>query len=347
MKVFMFLTSAIMAAVVGLQAAAIESDVLTIAKNHKVYYRYHQAERGQPTVVMLNGLIYSLDNWNKYVDLMTDKGYGVLLIAYSAQPESLSQLKVAPFFSEIEMTVQGPHEKGLTTQDLVDEVMATVDHLDIDRFNVLSLSYSSVVASQLAEQQKDRIDNLILVAPAVMAAHRYNSWGQMRHAWYSSIRPTGDYYYDAELYSTMSLLITPDKYSFTGVQFRDFFDGVFHMGGSSAKYFDLKDYAKVELPPTHLLLASNEDAPLLADQRKFWELMKNNPARGSYTFFQGGQHALPGTSPEETAEITSEILSGERTGGFERVTVKDDGGVPGGSTSDSGQSDGWFSSLSK
>jgi pimeloyl-ACP methyl ester carboxylesterase len=345
MRLFGFLTSMVLAAAVSSQALAYENGVVNIATNHKVFYKYQPAEYGQPTIVLLNGLIYSLSNWDKYFDLMADQGYGVLLIAYSAQPESLKKLRVSPYFSETEMTVQGPHQIGLTSQDLVDEVMATVDELGLDHFHVLSLSFSSVVASELAVQHRDRIDSLMLVAPAVMAAHRYNAWGQARHAWYEAIRPTGDYFYDAEIYATMSVLVTPVQYSFEGVNFTDFFDGVFHMGGTASKYFDLKDYANADLPPVHLMLSSKEDEGLLEDQRKFWKKMDGNPAKATYTYFEGGEHALVGTSPVEMAELTSQILSGERVAGFERVKIEESTG--GGSSSDSSSSDGWMSFLKK
>lgn len=345
MRLFAIVFSMLLTLSVSLQASAFEYGVVNIADNHKVFYKYQQAEGGKPTVVLLNGLIYSLSNWDKYFDLMGDQGYGVLLIAYSAQPESLRKLSVKPFFSDVELTVQGPRQIGLTTQDLVDEVMATVDTLAINRFSVLSLSYSSVVAAELAVQHKDRINSVILVAPAVMAAHRYNAWGKARHTWYETVRPSGDYYYDAELYATMSMLVTPTQYAFEGVDFSAFFDGVFHMGGTSAKYFDLKDYAKADLPPVHLMLASHEDEALLEDQRRFWEMMDRNPAKGSYVYFEGGQHALVGTSPVEVAELTSQILSGERVSGFERMKVEESSGH--GSSTDSGSTDGWMSFLKK
>ncbi len=308
--------------ILGFSTYAVEQGVIEIADNHKVYFKYQKAKKGKPTIVLLNGLIYSLDNWNRYFELMTKQDFGVVLFAYSTQPESLRELSVPPYFSEVEYVMQGARQKGATTQSLANELMHSIDALNIKDFHLLSLSYGSVVAAEMAKQYKHRIQSLIFAAPAVLASHRYNAWGKSRHAWYEAIRPNGDYYYDQEMYSSMFAIISAGNYSFPGVEFMDFFNGVFHMG-SSAKWFDLKDYVTADLPPTHLFLASREDGPLLEDQLHFWELMKQNPTRGSFTMFEGGEHALPGIVPEAVAQITTEILNGTRKTGTEYKTVNE------------------------
>jgi pimeloyl-ACP methyl ester carboxylesterase len=287
-----------------------EENVLELSSDHKVYYRYEKPQEGQPTVVLLNGLIYAIENWDEYFEKLSAEGFGVLQIAYSTQPESLRFVKGSPYYSNMVWTFQGLKQEGLETQTLIDEVMAVVNKLNIKKFNLLSLSYGSIVASEMAVQQKKRIDNLILISPAVMSSHRYNSYGQGRHNFYLAQKSLGlpiDYYYDLELYTTMSSLITANKYSFENVSFTDFFNGVFQMARSS-KWFDLKDYAEMDLPPTYLFLASLEEAPLSEDQHKFWDLMSGNPAKRSLVVFQGGYHALPGVSPEATVEMTKKAL---------------------------------------
>ncbi|MCJ8275665.1 MAG: alpha/beta hydrolase [Bdellovibrionales bacterium] len=308
------------------QAWSLEEAVLELDTDHKVYYRYQQAEQGQPTIVLLNGLIYSISHWDRYFAELSEEGFGVLQIAYSTQPESLRYLEETPFYGKMEFTLQGPNQVGIETQTLIDEVMTVVDFLEIDRFNVLSLSYGSIVASELAVQQKSRIDNLILVAPAVMSSHRYNPYGQSRHQFYLSQKLLGlpiDYFYDVELYNTMSLIISPASYAFEDVKFNDFFNGVYQMARSS-KWFDLKDYAAKDLPSTYLFLASLEDPSLLMDQNRFWDLMSSNSARRSAVVFQGGYHALPGVVPEATAVMTARAIRDELAPGMESVIVGND-----------------------
>ena len=292
--------------------------VFEVADNHKVYYRHHPAKVGEPTIVLMNGLIYDIDNWDEFFGELVSRGFGVLQLAYSTQPESLRLLEdgVTPYYAETSYTFKGPRQTGLETQTFVDETMAVVDSLGIKNFNLLTLSYGSITGITLAAQHADRIDNLILSAPAVMASHRYNPYGASRHALYSALPNFYDYYYDAELYNTMLPLIMGQGRP-AGVEFMDFFHGVYQMARSS-KWFDLKDMAEVELPQTHLFLASREDPPLYQDQIRFWELMEENPAKGSMVLFEGAPHALPGVVPEEVAEQTEKLIRGE-AGEEERV----------------------------
>jgi len=322
----------------SVQASAFTEDVLEIADNHKVYFRYQVAKDNMPTIVLLNGLIYSVEHWDEYFSELATAGYGVVQVSYSSQPESLRYLTTLPFFSEPIVTLQGPSMVGLETQTLVDEVMGVLDRLEIQDFSILSLSYSSIVSSELAVQNKERVKNLILIGPAVRSAHRYNAYGQSRHAFYTFQKSMGgpaDYYYDLELYSTMSLTVAPAAQGVKDVDPQDFFHGVYQMARSS-KWFDLKDYADADLPPTYLFLATREDPPLLEDQKKFWTLMTSNPAKKSLVTFRGAEHALPGVAPEITAKMTIKVINGEVTESENTVVVSSEN--PGGTSGDTGSS---------
>ena len=325
--------------------------VLEIAPDQKVFYRYKKARRGQPTVVLLNGLIYAISHWDNYVDELTKKGIGVVQVAYSTQPESLVHLDddVSPFYSETQWFFGGLKQKGIETQTQVDEVMAVLDELKIEKFNIISLSYGSIVASQLAVQQKDNVQNLILIAPAVKTTGRYNAWGKGRHAYYSFLvaagNPLADYSYDQEIKGTLSMLITPTQYQFSGVEFDDFFNGVYQMARSS-KWFDLHDYSTMELPNTYLFLATLEDAPLYADQLEFWSLMENNSAKKSVVTFEGSYHAIPGVAPKKAAAQTIKILRGKMKKAEVTVKVSNQKGISSDKQSSFFSSDS-FSSGSK
>ncbi len=301
----------------------VEESYVSLADDHVVYYRYQPAAAGKPTVVLVNGLIYAIENQDEYFVELMKNGTGVVQVAYSTQPESLRGLQgEKPFYAKaiynplysLIPPLYGWMQKGLETQDLVDEVMAVVDHLEIEKFSIVTLSYGSIPGIEAAKQNVDRIENLILIAPAVRTSGRYNSYGASRHAWYQALKTSGnayaDFFYDAEIGNTMSLLLSPSKYKFEGVEFDDFYSGVYQMARSS-KWFDLKHSVTEVLPATTLFVATLEDAPLYDDQQKFWELMQNNPAKKSLVTFEGSFHAIPGVAPEATAEQTLLALSGK------------------------------------
>jgi hypothetical protein len=79
----------------------------------------------------------------------------------------------------------------------------------------------------------------------------------------------------------------------------------------SSKWFDLKDYANVDLPPTSLFIATREDAPLYADQLRFWELLEETNVQRGLVIFEGSYHAIPGVTPEQAAEQTRLALAGQ------------------------------------
>ncbi len=295
-------------------AQALETGAIEISSDHKVFYKYQAAEQGQPTVVLMNGLIYAIENWDEYFKALADQGIGVLQIAYSTQPESLALLEnEPPYYMESTFSpFYGWTQRGISTQDLIDETITATELMGLKKFSVVSLSYGSIVASQLANQYPDKVENLLLFAPAVMTSGRYNPYGASRHSWYSALKNAGnlyaDYSYDAEIGNTLSMLITANKYSFDNVDFFTFYSGVYQMARSS-KWFDLKDLAEAFLPDTYLFVASLEDGPLLADQMQFWKLMENNPAKKNLVVFDGSYHAIPGVAPKEAARFTRLALS--------------------------------------
>lgn len=304
---------------------ASQAGVLEISPSHKVFYKYQKPKPGRQTIVLINGLIYAIESWDEYFDELKKDGVGILQIAYSTQPESLALLNhKTPYFAKVVPTVFGPNQKGLETQDLVDEVMAVVDSKKIKNFTLLSLSYGSIVASQLAVEHRDRIDQLILVSPAVVTSGRYNAYGLSRHLYYAGLKaagnPAADHFYDLEIFDTLATLVTAQKYHFDNVAFFDFFSGVYQMARSS-KWFDLKDYASQPLPETYLFLASREDPPLHKDQLKFWQLMEVNPAKKALVHFKGSFHAIPGVAPVAAAEQTLKVIHGQMKPGETTVKV--------------------------
>lgn len=187
---------------------------IKISESRAVAYKYVPAEKGKPTIVLLNGLIYPLVNWTDYVAELSKKGYGVLLVAYSTQPESLRYTSRRPYFVVPKLTVSGWSQTGLEIEDLADDVMAVVNHLNIDKFHLQPLSFGSIVGSEIVNSHKDRVESVTFVSPAVMPAHRYTPYGESRHTFYLwqnqiNFNPfyVPDFFYDLELYQTMSLIL--------------------------------------------------------------------------------------------------------------------------------------------
>lgn len=320
---------ALLSLFVGLMASpaiAFTEGQLEIAEDHKVYYRYSEAAPGKPTMVLLNGLIYSLDNWNVFLGQLENKGIGYVLTAFSTQAESIALLDETPYFAKPVLTMNGWNQANTEIQTLVDETLAVVDSLGIDKFDLMSLSYGSIIATTLALQQKQRIKSFILMSPAIMPSNRYYPLGEADYQYFLNLKnsSTGafvdvDYLYDVKYYQTLSTVVNPLQNFSDEVSFLDFFHGIYQMV-RAAKWFDLKDFAMADLPPTSLFLASKEEANLGEDQLRLWNLMENNPARKSMVMFEGALHGLVGVSPVVAADMVEKAITGKLSAG--EMTVK-------------------------
>ncbi len=290
---------------------------IQISDARAVAYEYTPAVDGRPTIVLLNGLIYPLKNWHKYVAELTKQGYGVVLIAYSTQSESLRKTPAVPYFARLEATVSGLEQAGLEISDLAADVISVVDHLEIDKFHLQTLSFGSIPGSYIANNFPERLESVTLIAPAVMPAHRYTPYGESRHNFYVwqnqiNLNPfyVPDYYYDLELRQTMTLLLAAQYSSFDlrGISYNHFFGGVYEMARST-KYYDLKDHADKDWPPTNVILASDEDPSLKRDQMNYWYEKFQNAPDSRLVEILDVPHEIPGSNPETLAQVTLGLLA--------------------------------------
>ncbi|NCN95322.1 MAG: hypothetical protein GW917_01215 [Bdellovibrionales bacterium] len=295
---------------------SVTEDVLEISPRQKVYYRYTPAQKGQPTFVALNGLIYPIKYWDSFLEEMQEKGFGLLQIAYSTQPESLSELTQRPrfFFENIE------------TKDLSDEVMAVVDQVGLKKFELLTLSYGSIVGADLADRYADRLNSVTMMSPAVRPSNRYHLYGESRHQyyeWLSQVSTEADRYYDAELFVSMLPIVKSQEASFElmGVDFDTFFKGVYQMA-RSAKWFDLKErVSNKRWPKTNFVFASEEEVGLSQDQEASWEILKSTSPHSIKITVNGAPHAIPGVHPKTAVRVLEGLMENQYQPGEHEVEL--------------------------
>jgi hypothetical protein len=99
---------------------AYETGIIEIADDHKVYYRYKEAQNGAKTLVLLNGLIYAIENWDEYVQELADSdvvGVCNSLTARSLSPSELLKVSLLFILSGLQFNplsmVQARFSKGL------------------------------------------------------------------------------------------------------------------------------------------------------------------------------------------------------------------------------------------
>ena len=288
---------------------------LKLPQGHEVYVDYSAPLDNQPTVVLLNGLVYNMARWQPYVDGLKKQGVGV--VRYYFRGQSLTLLREAPPGQRPKFFDSGLDYAGLSSE--LDEVLDTLQIQQ--KINVVGLSYGASIAAEYAETHAQRVDNLILMAPLVVSLDNYNPMGAWIRQNLNTIRlwwgplwgPTAyDFYYNMIYRSYLvNDRITPDRIPPELASIPDTYkEAIFHLV-RAARDFDLKSYSFAKVPQVTLMLSDEEDSSMYRDQLAAWEAWTPS-SRASLVSIKGASHAIPDSQPALAALLTNNILAGNK-----------------------------------
>ncbi|EIJ34331.1 alpha/beta fold hydrolase [Thiothrix nivea] len=106
-------------------------------------HQFHGEADGRPPLVVLHGLLGSLDNWNTFARSQTGKR-SVLAVDLRNHGGS-------------------PHVEGMSYRQMADDLLELLDALAIARFDLMGHSMGGKAAMTLALQQPDLIQRLLVV----------------------------------------------------------------------------------------------------------------------------------------------------------------------------------------
>jgi len=120
-----------------------------------LHYKIQGNVDHRPPVLMLHGLLGSLDNWN-------------------AQARKLSQQRTV-ISIDLRNHGQSPHLKGMSYAEMAQDVIALLDHLQLEICAVMGHSMGGKVAMMLALNYPQRFQQLVVVdiAPKSYAPRHY------------------------------------------------------------------------------------------------------------------------------------------------------------------------------
>ena len=308
------------------QAASFKKgDVAVLDAKGKVERRVYSeisraTSKDAPVVVLLNGLIYEIDRWLPVAKSLARQDMTVVRMSFSAQPESLRLLQ--------KDEQPGFLVRGLELPVLADDVEQVLKYYGIkDKVTIVGLSYGGSVATEFAKLHPRQVKNLVLLSPLVVPLDTYNAasaplrsmlhgvrfWENASCAAYGWLNPwlctTSDFWYDSfynyfyENYLNVRVAKTPE-----GIEPALYKKAVFQLVRATRNY-DLKEEI-VKLKNIHMVVASEDEANLKADQLKAWSMVPKRQRR-SLAEFSGVKHALPDEAPKATAEWISEIVAGQ------------------------------------
>ncbi len=123
--------------------------------NYKIYQTEDSTAENNPPLVILHGLLGSMDNWR-------------------GQAKRLSKHRNV-ITMDLRNHGNSPHVSGMSYREMYEDVLALISHLNIDKFDCLGHSMGGKVAMQLALTNPPQLNKLIIVD---IAPRPYPLWHQ-------------------------------------------------------------------------------------------------------------------------------------------------------------------------
>ncbi|MFN3698396.1 MAG: hypothetical protein ACK4VO_13240 [Pseudobdellovibrio sp.] len=148
---------------------------LKIENGRYVSYEAHLNHSDKPVFIFLPGIFRGWTAEDEFIKLLRKEKMNFIAIHYSLHPESVSKI------GQQEIAYVSNH--NYTAQDLAFEVEYVINKLKIKMPLIVSLSYSSLVSSVLAETKK--YSPIVETAPMIRFDESNPSGGQVTDFWES------------------------------------------------------------------------------------------------------------------------------------------------------------------
>jgi alpha-beta hydrolase superfamily lysophospholipase len=284
-----------------------------------VAYQYSPVKNPKGTVLLLNGLMIRMKDWQSYAKKLRAEGYSVLQVAYSGQPESIAK-NSAPQFAE-----------PISGAMLAEEIQAVITKAKIDPpLHIHAYSYGSFPGMEYAKRHPDQVASVTLLNAMAKSLDNYIPQAAMANATLEQMRsvsalmdPFGlfggarqianfqENAYRKSVRDSLAKYKAGEHFPARVVR-RDFEDGIVELT-MGAKDFDLADYAGVKLPKIHLLLAKEEFYPeMRADQLAFFRALKKTSKGKLHVFDQYEHNDLLGAAEDDFLQVATPLLNNTR-----------------------------------
>jgi pimeloyl-ACP methyl ester carboxylesterase len=295
-----------------LHFANAESGFVKLPAGHDVYVDYQEAKPGQPTYVLINGLVYDLGRWDSFAAPLANQGAGILRYYFRGQMDTLRrELKNgrADFF-----------DRGISRADLALELSQTLNALKINKAVVVGLSYGAGIAAEFGLRYPSQVERLVFLAPLVISLDKYDANGAwinwnletLRIMWGPFWGPViYDTYYNWIYRNYMNERLSSDRIPAAMQDVSAAYkEALFHQV-RAMRDFDLRGMRFPGLEgKVDLLLAQAEETPALKDQFRVWNGL--GKFQGNLVYFSPAWHAIPDAIGNWSAEIVSSLVNSDR-----------------------------------
>jgi len=227
----------------------------------KVYYEI--TGKGEP-VILLNGIMMSMKSWDNVIDPLNEN-FKVIRVDF------------------LDQGLSDTHEEDYTQDIQVELIKSLLEHLEIEKINVVGISYGGEVALNFATKYQDKVNKLIIYNSV---SHTNEKLAKLGHVWnkYAKEVDAKNYYLETIpiIYSkhfkdnNVEWMNNREKGLINGVfNDKNFLNKMIRLTNSAESY-DVRDKLDTLEVPVLIVGAEEDYLTPLQEQRNLAKLIKNS-----------------------------------------------------------------------
>lgn len=265
----------------------------------KLYVEYNPAKDDRPTVILVNGLTYSTQNWKAVARSLIAAGYGV--VSYDMAGMGVSLL------SNIIPTTP------VLYSEQVNDLKTLLRGLKIRApYNFAGLSYGGGILAAFTAKYPNDVGNLILLNPYTEFLETQKNWIKQQIANTRRIFPSNpstdeeltDYFIRQLVYTTyplaeISTLENPYK-----------LEGITRIVQGIRMYQPIEDTQDIPQRSLHLVISEEDQYIPQNIYSKYWKAVPAK-SRACLTYVKYSEHKIPEAYPQFTFQFIKGVLDGQ------------------------------------
>jgi pimeloyl-ACP methyl ester carboxylesterase len=301
-------------------------DLIQFADGRRVVYRTSKVENPKGTVLLLNGLMVRMKDWDSYIQRLNAAGYNVTQMIFSGQPESMLEASKngLPAFAK----------KPITPAMLTEEVGAVLKAAPSDGpLHIQTYSFGAMAGIHYANKNPKDVASITMITPLVQSLDHYIPQVQQANAAFQGMQASAALFDPFGMFGMRQSLeemktqayrksvndsllkYEPGKGYVAGLDPESFRAGVTELS-MGARDFDLRTFSNKDLPKVNLVLVGNEFyEPMKKEQIEFWNAL---PPRSKGTIVEYdafGHNDILGDAEAATDATTQYLLDPQTPAG--------------------------------
>lgn len=272
------------------------SSYIAVSKSLSLFVKHEPAAAGKSTIVILNGLTHTTENWNPFLKVFNRNGHGLVQIDLAGQGKTLAK--------------HGAVYQAIRHEDQALYVYRIIQKLKLRTpVVVLGLSYGGGIATSFAKTYPQLISKLILLAPYTEPQPDQDKWIRDQIAFNRIAFPyntaTDDELYDYFLRQLVYSVYPSAEPELLRIPYK--LEAVFRMCQGIRKLVSAEGSHVLPSNSVFLIGGEKDQVVTAATLDRFWKSLPNR-VRAFRATIPNAEHDLIKLKPSEVATIVENIL---------------------------------------